>query len=298
MISYFAKRRLKKHDTNNNRKLQSVVQGALLQQSALHSVEAGVGNDREHEIVVSLTSYEKRIGDAYLCIESLLQQSLRPDRIVLWLSRSNFPSGKVPALLRRQESRGLEVVFTDDDLGPYKKYVHALERFPESLVITVDDDILYPVDMVEQLYEAWLERPQLIHCHRAHSMRLAGPGKLAPYNKWPNCQAGEAPSSRVFPTGVCGVLYFPGALHADATNREQFMRLSPRADDIWLKAMSLRQGTLSAVIDDPRCWKDRFLTITGSQVLSLKQENWSCSQGNDEKLAAVFGEYELFDKLS
>lgn len=298
MISYFSKRRLKKHDLNNNRKLQSAVQGALLQQNALHSSEPGVGNTLDHEIVVSLTSYEKRIGDAYLCVESLLQQSLRPDRIILWLSRSNFPNGKVPALLRKQESRGLEIIFTDEDLGPYKKYVYALERFPRSLVITVDDDILYPVDMVEQLYDAWLENPETIQCHRAHAMRLDKPGQLAPYRKWASCPPGRPPSSLVFPTGVCGVLYFPGALHEDATNRDQFLRLCPMADDIWLKAMSLKNGTLSAVVDDPRYWKDRFLTITGSQCMALKQENWKRGRGNDEKLAAVFAEYDLFAKLA
>ncbi len=298
MISYFAKRRLKKHDQNNNRKLQAIVHGAILQQSALTSTQQGVGNDLPHEITVSLTSFDKRIGDVFLCIESLLLQSLRPDRIVLWLSRANFPSGKVPMLLRGQERRGLEIVFMDEDLGPYKKFIYALEQYPDSLLITADDDILYPPDMVEQLYDAWLESPGQIHCHRAHYIRMNGDGRPAQYRNWPACQAGQAASRLIFPTGVGGVLYPPGALDAEVTNRDQFMRLCPNADDIWLKAMSLRKDTLCSMVDDPRYWKDRFLTIEGSQSHSLKKGNWRRDSGNDQKLLAVLAEYDLFGKLA
>ncbi len=297
MIGYFAKRRLKRHAENNNRKIRSIVRSELLQQQALAASAPGVGNTLEHDIVVSLTSFDKRIHDAHLCVESLLQQSLRPDRIVLWLSRANFPGERLPALLRAQQKRGLEICFVDEDLGPYKKYVYALQRFPDSLLVTVDDDILYPPDTVEQLYYAWLDQPGAIHCHRAHTLHMARKGKLAPYADWPNTRAGEPPSLRVFPTGVCGVLYFPGALHADATDSGKFMRLCPGADDIWLKAMSLKNGVPCLKTADPRYWKDRFLTIEGSQASSLKHGNWRSRDGNDAKLQAVFDEYGLWGAL-
>jgi hypothetical protein len=297
MLAYFAKRRLKQHDRDNNRRLKAMVHSALLQQQALHSQEAGVGNNREHDIVVSLTSYDKRIFEVHLCIESLLQQSLRPDRIVLWLSTNNFPDQQLPELLRRQQRRGLDIVFQKGDLGPYKKFVYALERFPHSLLITVDDDILYPPDMVEQLYVAYLRDPATIHCHRGHRMQVRGDGHPRPYHTWSGGDARSAPSLLNFPTGMGGVLYFPGALHPEALNQEQFMRLCPNADDIWLKAMSLKNGVACAKIRDPRHWKDRFLTIEGSQDSSLKRENWDRRAGNDKKLEAVFSEYHLSETL-
>lgn len=297
MFSYFLKRRLKQHDANNNRELKAMVHAALLQQQALAGAATGVGNDEEHQIVVSLTSFDKRIGDVYLCIESLLQQSLRPDKIILWLSSANFPDREVPRLLRNQKARGLEVRFKDEDLGPYKKFVYALEEYPDALLITVDDDILYPPEMIEQLYQAYLEDPQTIHCHRAHTIQVDQRGYPAPYRKWSTGLADGGPSNRVFPTGLGGVLYFPGALDAEVLNREQFMRLCPNADDIWLKAMSLKNNVPCARVDDPRYWKDRFLTIVGSQSYTLKQENWDGRTGNDKKLQAVLAEYDLFDRL-
>lgn len=297
MLAYFAKRRLRQHDANNNRKLMAMVHSALLQQQAINGTQRGVGNEVPEQIVVSLTSFEKRISDVYLCIESLMQQSLRPDRIVLWLSSENFPDRRVPELLRKQQQRGLDIVFKDEDLGPYKKFVYALEHYPDSLIITVDDDLLYPPDMVEQLYQAWRDDPSVIHCHRAHTMQVNREGQPLPYRKWSNGCAGEQASPLVFPTGMGGVLYFPGALHEEVLNRGQFMRLCPNADDIWLKAMSLKNDVLCSVIRDHRHWKDRFLTIAGTQSHSLKQENWDGRAGNDRKIQAVFAEYDLFEKL-
>ncbi|MCW8126791.1 glycosyltransferase [Microbulbifer halophilus] len=297
MLHYFLKKRLQKHDANNNLKLEAMVRSQLLQQQALVGNELGVGNDREHNIVVSLTSFDKRIDDVYLCIESLFQQSLKADAIVLWLSAKNFPDRSLPEILRRQQERGLQVVFVEEDLGPYKKYFYAFDRFPDSLIITVDDDILYPPDMVDKLYRAWLRDPAHIHCHRGHRMLPDRRGGLRPYGEWQSGDFGDEPSPRVFPIGMGGVLYFPGSLHEDAFNKEKFMALCPGADDVWLKAMSLKKGTLSARVADSRHWKQRFLTLPGSQSHSLKRANWDRCTGNDAKVRAVFSEYGLYDRL-
>ncbi|MCX2779552.1 glycosyltransferase family 2 protein [Microbulbifer thermotolerans] len=297
MFHYFLKKRLQKHDANNNQKLESMVRSQLLMQQALCCAEPGVGNDKKHHIVVSLTSFDKRINDVYLCVESLFQQSIKADEIVLWLSTKNFPDRRLPELLLKQQQRGLQVFFVDEDLGPYKKYVYAFERFPGSLIITVDDDILYPPDMIDLLYRAYLNDPSHIYCHRGHKMVLGKNGDLLPYDDWLSGPFDSAPSRLVFPTGMGGVMYFPGSLDEEAFNKDKFMALCPNADDIWLKAMSLKKGTLSARVNDSRHWKRRFLTIEGSQLHSLKKENWDKRVGNDRKIREVFSEYGLFDML-
>ncbi|WP_066961192.1 hypothetical protein [Microbulbifer sp. Q7] len=301
MFSYFMKKRLRKHDAVNNRKLESILRMQLLQQQALTSREMGVGNDKAHNIVVSLTSFDRRIHDVVYAVESLFQQWVKADVVVLWLSTRNFPDRILPESLERQKQRGLQVFFVDEDFGPYKKYCYAFERFPESLIITVDDDTLYPPDMIDQLYRAYLRAPDAIHCHRAHKMRLDGQGKLKPYDSWDSgrrwSEDDEYPSPLVFPTGVGGVLYFPGALHPDAFDAEKFMRLCPNADDIWLKAMSLKQGTPCAPILDSRDWTTRFLSLAGSQGSALRKENWRKRGGNDCKIRDVFQHYDLYKLL-
>ena len=300
MFHYFLKKRLSKHDAVNNRKLDGLLRTQQLRQLALTSSEPGVGNDKEHKIVVSLTSFDRRIENVCYTIESLFQQWVKADAVVLWLSREEFPDGQLPQSLVWQQQRGLQVFYVED-LGPYKKYFYAFEQFPDSLIITVDDDTLYPPDMIDQLYRAYLRNPSYIHCHRAHKMGLDKKGKLLPYDdwesewRWEEC-TGE-PSVLVFPTGVGGVLYFPGSLHPDAFDQEKFMRLCPNADDIWLKAMSLKQGTPSAKLADARNWSERFLTVSGTQGSALKRENWRKRGGNDCKIRDVFSHYGLYDLI-
>lgn len=297
MLPYFIKNRLKKHDAVNNLKIKSLVFSSHLQQQALLNKEPGISNDKAHSIVVSLTSFDKRIHEVYLTIESLFQQSLKADRIVLWLSTKNFPDKKIPEILISQQRRGLEIYFQDEDLGPYKKYVYAFSKFPDSLIVTVDDDILYPPDLIDQLYQSYLSNPNAIHCQRAHRMGISRSGKLLSYEKWHMSVQDHLPSNLLFATGVGGVLYFPGSLHEDAFDKEKFMSLCPNADDIWLKAMSLKSGIKVQKVNDCRCWKTRFLPIEGTQQFSLQNENKSQINGNSQKIEKVFSHFNLMPLL-
>lgn len=269
----------------------------LYQDRALNSTMPGVEHHGAHSIVVSLTSFEKRIDDVHLCIESLFQQSLKADRIILWLSRRNFPTEELPQMLRKQQERGLEIIFHDEDLGSYKKIHYALEYCPDSLILTVDDDTLYPVDMIDRLYRAYLANPDFIHCHKAHKITLDNDGNLRPYKQWDRSTDDTAASRFSFPVGVGGILYFPGCFDDAVRDKDAFLRLAPRADDIWLKAMSLKKGVLCKKVEDERHWDSRFLTIEGSQAYALKRRNKAKQDGNNATFRSVFDEYDLWKEL-
>ena len=72
-------------------------------------------------------------------------------------------------------------------------------------------------------------------------MRKEG-GGIASYMTWRNVEYNQ-PSFNLFPTGVGGILYPPGALHADVFRRDIYLENAPTADDIWFKFMALRNGT-------------------------------------------------------
>lgn len=65
-----------------------------------------------------------------------------------------------------------------NDLKSYKKLVPALQEFPHDILITADDDLFYEPEWLEKLYNAYLENPQIIHCHRAHYIQLNADGSL------------------------------------------------------------------------------------------------------------------------
>lgn len=264
-------------------------------QALLTSTKPGVGNDIEDEIIVTLTSFSNRLDNVAYTIESLMQQTLRADRLQLWLGSDKVSTKDIPINLKLLEKRGLEVCLGEKDLGPYTKYYYAMKHHPNSLILTVDDDIFYPQNMIEKLYRAYLKDKATIHCHRGHKIRSHN-GNLLPYKEWEFSTKLQEASLHVFPTGVGGVLYFPGSLDEAVLDSESFLTLCPGADDVWLKAMSLRRGTECKTIQRLSPFVYEFPNLPFSQEVTLKRSNKKTG-GNDDKIKSVFQHYSLYEKL-
>lgn len=278
-------------------KMRQVVMTGLMRMSALSSERMGTDENSDRKILVSLTTFPKRIDDVYICIESLLQQTLKPNRLILWISKEEFSDGDIPESLRNQMKRGLEVRFCDKDIGPYKKIIPSLREFSNYKIITVDDDVIYPSDLVDKLYRSYLSEPSVIHAMHAHKICFDGRGMLMPYKKWQRPTQDVESSLLTYPVGIGGVLYFPGCFSTDVTDERRFLELAPMADDVWLKAMSLRAGVRCRKVTDERPWDARYIVIEGSQKFALKRKNKSASDGNDYKISRVFAEYGIVSLL-
>ena len=251
-----------------------------------------LGNRREVPLIVSLTSTPDRIRKVYLCIETLLCQSLKPDEIILWLP-DTIGRDDIPKSLQRLENRGLHIRLCRD-IGPHTKLIYALKENPKSVIVTADDDVFYPGYWLEKLYKAYLKEPQYIHCYRAHLMISKSNGMLENYSEWGRFARGiVAPSFFLFPTGNGGVLYPPGSLNHEVFNEKLFTRLCPTADDAWFKAMSLLNGVACKKVT-PFC--DGFMLIKGTQANALYKRNREQNL-YDEQIQAVFNHYNLHHSL-
>ena len=196
---------------------------------------------REQKVVVSLTSYGRRVNDVvHFTIISLLRQTYKPDEIVLWLDHDHWNDQNLPKSLQKLKQYGLTVRYCKDTKS-YKKLIPALQVYPDSLIITCDDDIYYRSKMVERLMLAYEQDPTRIYTHRAHQVSFDRLGHLLPYNDWK--EEISATSSRVFPTGGGGCLYSLQLLHEDISKEDLYMSLAPKADDVWFYFMELLKGT-------------------------------------------------------
>ncbi len=268
--------------------------------SHLPGIKRGRLNDLDRPVIVSLTSVPWRFDKLHAVLMSLLWQSVRPDRIVLWLSEYNQKGEQIvdpndlPANLQRMQRKGVEIKFVED-IRSYRKLVPSLERFPDAIIITVDDDTLYPSGWLEKLVAAHKDHPGAIVCYRGTRM-LVGQDGFAPYIQWPECTARNEPSYLLFAQGCEGILYPPGTLHAEVHNREVFMKLSPTADDVWFKAMALYNGVPHVKITEKH---QDFPRIHGSQAegQSLHHVNNTLGQ-NDQQVEAVFSRYGLMARLN
>jgi len=176
----------------------------------LHSSESGVTgyNLCDTEVIVTLTSYGRRIFDVYLAIESIMQGSIKPNRLILWLE-DGMKDKILPITLQRQMKRGLEVKYTND-IKSYKKLVPSLKLYPEATLITIDDDVIYNFDLVENLINSHKETPDCIIASRVHRIKNNKKnGTLAPYNEWYFGNGTHKADKFNFATGVGGILYPP-----------------------------------------------------------------------------------------
>lgn len=289
------------------RRKQAALAGTLADQARIranelrlqseHCREPGVAPSGLDDLVISLTTISSRLDNVALTIESLMQQTQRASRIVLCLDRETFQGRELPHTLRRQQGRGLEILFCERDLGPHTKYYYTLQKYPDALLLTVDDDKLYPADMVEGLMRAHRRAPDVVHCHRGHGITFRR-SRIQPYKRWEWNTLAARPSALVFPTGVGGVLYFPGCFDDRVLDQGLFRKLCPTADDVWLKAMTLARGVQCQVVPRDYLWKTRNLTIPGSQQTALKRRNKHAASGNDAQIARTFDHFGLLDPLA
>lgn len=218
--------------------------------------------------VVSLTTLPSRIESVHYAIESICGGSLKPSRILLWLTDGD-PHARLPRSLQRLQAGGLEIRRARE-LGPHSKYypyLESQERFERPLV-TADDDSLYPQNWLSDLTDGYRSDPTKIHCHRARRMVIAG-GELGPYNAWALTSDAE-PSHLNFITGVGGAIYPPAFLDFLKRLGPRFLACCPRSDDIWLTVSAIRAGFAVKQVREAAL---RPVTIPGSQTRRLKASN-------------------------
>jgi hypothetical protein len=232
--------------------------------------------------IVTLTSYGRRVaGKAPYAVYSLFNQSVQPDKIVLYLARGT----KIPPSLKKLRDFGLEIHFCED-IKSYTKLIPALSEFPADVLVTADDDVQYAFEWFKKLKEAYWENPQKIHCHRAHEIGLDENKNPIPYREWRRGVRTIEYAKRLFPTGVGGILYPPHSFNHEIFNAERFKKLAPTGDDIWFWAMARYNGkefalvkqcittTIDVGVNDDGLWN---INVTGNK--------------NDEQLLNVIKAY-------
>jgi hypothetical protein len=200
-----------------------------------HKLIHNKSSDRRY--VVTLTTFPKRINKVWLGIETILRQDKKPDKIILWLSKNQFKSiNDLPFKLKEQQERGLEIRLVDDDIRSHKKYFYALQEFPDDYLITIDDDIFYPSNIIDFLISNSITYPNCVCCNRANFIKNENKD-LSPYKTWEECREKVDPTFEIFFTSGGGTLFPPKSLHSETINKKNFLEECPDADDIWLNAM-------------------------------------------------------------
>lgn len=194
-------------------------------------------NDGEFvPVIVSITSFPARIGRVWMTIESMICQSYKPNAIILWLSREQFPNelDDLPKRLVKQQRRGLTIRFVDGDIRSYKKFYYAFLEFKNSLVLTLDDDLLVPSYFLKSIYDCKKQHPnnviasfgfRFLWDNEIDYIHLTG-AKI-----YPN----DTGNDLFFGSG--GGTLFDTSVVSKMDSIEKILELCPTADDIYLNAL-------------------------------------------------------------
>ena len=240
-------------------------------------------------VIVSLTSYGRRVARTLKYpVYSMLLQSRRPDKIVVWLDNENISESSLPSSVKRLEKYGVEIRFCED-IKSYKKLIPSLKLYPDDIIITIDDDIIYERNTLKCLLDRHSEYPDDIICTMAHIPTFGAEG-LNPYNDWKLnvCYSDE---ELIFPLGGSGTLYPPHSLYKDVTDASLFMELAPQADDIWFWVMALKNGKRIRMSGLNRMYRQIDLMYQQThRNSSLKDSNLGENR-NDLQIKAVMSHY-------
>lgn len=246
---------------------------------------------RTPRVIVSLTSYPKRIGSVHRVIATLLSQTCKPDKVILWLGEDKFPKKEceLPAELLKLREFGLEICWCHD-LRSYTKLVPALQAFPDDIIVTADDDVFYPPEWLEVLYSSYREHPQDIHCHLVSQIAVEN-SNVCPYNSWQwSLNRGRASFGQLL-MGVGGVLYPPHALAKESCCVDAFQRISPTNDDMWFWAMAVLNGTKVRLASAASC--KVFVDYTANNSDALVNQNTGSECRSDVDFKTILSSFPL-----
>lgn len=118
-----------------------------------------------------------------------------------------------------------------------------MRMFPDKVVVTVDDDVIYDKYTFYNLFHTHKKYPNAVCATRVSCMMFDSCGAIMPYNSWVSeYEQLRCPAKRLLAVGVGGVLYPPHIFTEETFNKELIIRLALTADDLWLKIMQLKNN--------------------------------------------------------
>ena len=198
---------------------------------------------RPERLVVSLTTVPERMTLLGPVLRSLTDQTVAADRIILWRPETSRRSGLAypdPGPL----PPGVEVLPCTDE-GPATKLLPALIAEPEACIVVVDDDVIYPVDFLEQLLAAHRRDRHAAIGWRGWSIVEGRHPKRFPHVF---ATALAKPRSVDILLGTWGYLVPPGTFDASVHDFEGFPAESRFVDDVWFSGHMARRGVRRLVI--------------------------------------------------
>ena len=246
------------------------------------------------ELVVSVTTFGNRAKYLKWTIISIINQRYA-GKFLLRIYVEKSIINTVNNDIKKIKPLNVDIKVVEvDDIGPHTKLLYALDEYPNSMIITADDDIIYPDWWLDNLVEKKITYPNCIIASRAHCVSLNNEKNgLGEYKYWQkNCNDIKTPSFQLFATGVGGVLYERRLFNSsifDVNIRE----ITRTCDDVHFYFVALNSGT-QTVLTDRRLKLQEFHISNKIDLYTINVEN----NNNDVSIEEIKTNMpDLYDKV-
>ncbi|MEQ9217252.1 MAG: glycosyltransferase family A protein [Cyclobacteriaceae bacterium] len=150
---------------SGKRLIKNLIYQKILNQKSLIDLDKRHSSiSAKSDIIISLTTIPERINHIQLTIKSLLNQSVQPKAINLYIpyrSLRNNATYVIPDWL--SQLKNIQVIRIKKDFGPSSKFIPALESHDSSQkILVLDDDNIYPPNYVRDFDVAAKKHPAVV----------------------------------------------------------------------------------------------------------------------------------------
>lgn len=220
-----------KSEMNYNERIHTPLYTDLVEQNKFLNID---------KLIVSFTTYKERLPYVHLMVKSLLENTMKPYKIVMTLFKDDVQY--ISKELQKYIDNGIiELITCDIDIRSHKKYYYVMQKYREYPIITVDDDVYYSKDLIKSLYNTYLKYPDCIIGRRSRVIYYDTNGLAKKYKYWDLNNSIVTPTDNILFTGVGGILYPPNAFNISEKNLEDIYKYIT-VDDMYLYYLAMLNG--------------------------------------------------------
>jgi hypothetical protein len=239
-------------------------------------------------VYISLTSIFQNQDILLQTLQYLRNQTIIPDKIFLYLSTApyllddGFKEKKITnsKLYNLINNDPIYEVIWVRNTGPYRKLLPILKSkwHEDCIIITVDDDTMYDVNLIEMLLKDYTQHRCVIGYRGVLSSNIID---FKPINKRNN----EKKGLYNFLTGKGGILYKPDFFHKTnglIFDQEIYLNSCKTADDIWFYLVRIL-NKIDCYVDEKK-WLHKDLTKKGLFDHFNRKDNFKWIKNTTDKL--------------
>lgn len=201
-------------------------------------------------LVVNITTTNNRLDLCASTVFSLINQSVSPDAIIVWVSKEPYMSDdgilSIPDWVGFINSKRdiLKFKYTKNT-GPYRKIFPALREYtPDDVLVYADDDVVYGKDWLKFLHDMFLKNNgDFVVASRVRIKTKNLFSKYKSYTMFPICHKNSLLDSNFIITGVGGCILSKKHIKHEYFDNEDYINIAPRTDDLWISKIIELSGS-------------------------------------------------------